>query len=128
MSSADPVTEKPAAGLTLRERLGDAARYWEPHRLRYNLVLTLVALVWLLSTWPHFRPALAWRTVPPLLVLAALANLCYCAAYVFDVTCQHAASRDAWRRSRWVLWVAGTVVATLLECYWIADEIYPAVN
>jgi hypothetical protein len=33
-----------------------------------------------------------------------------------------------WRRFRPVLWLAGTLFATLLATYWTADEIYPFVN
>jgi hypothetical protein len=37
------------------------------------------------------------------------------------------APREAWKRRRWMLWCAGALLAVILECYWIADEIYPAV-
>jgi len=30
-----------------------------------------------------------------------------------------------WQRSRWGLWLAGTLFAVFLEWYWIGDEIYP---
>jgi hypothetical protein len=56
-------------------------------------------------------------------VSALLANVCYCAAYLVDVPLL---SRYG-LRLRWPLWVAGTLLAALIECYWIADEIYPYV-
>jgi hypothetical protein len=114
--------------ISLREAVNDAIRYWEVRRIGYNLVLTAVTLAWLVFTWPHFRPAFTWQSALLLLVLAALANACYCAAYPLDIALQHSSFRSVWRRRRWLLWSAGTLLAAFLACYWIADEIYPAVG
>ena len=105
----------------------EAVRYWEPRRVIYNLVLVAVVIGWAVGTWPHFRPAMRLDSLIPLSVLALLANVCYSAAYLVDVPAQRSASRAAWRRWRKVLWLAGTLFAVLVENYWIADEIYPAV-
>jgi hypothetical protein len=105
----------------------DAARYWEPRRIAYNLVLTAVVVAFLLLTWPHFRPALTLQSLPPLLILAAMANVCYSVAYLADFLLQFSPFCDLWQCRRWGLWLAGTLVAVLLECYWIEDEIYPYV-
>ena len=102
-----------------------AVRYWEPRRLGYNAILSVVAITWVLATWPHFRPAFTLNSLPPLLVLALLANVCYCAAYFVDLPLQTSGFAAGWRRSRWGLWVLGTLFAVLLEWYWIGDEIYP---
>jgi|ERR1700674_286829 hypothetical protein len=110
------------------EAMRDAIRYWEPRRVVYNLILTAVVVAWLVLTWPHFRPALTIQSLLPLLVLAALANVCYSAAYLADIAMLRSPVRSIWRRRRWGLWLAGTVFAIMLACYWIADEIYPAVN
>jgi len=112
----------------LRGAFGDAIRYWEPRRLAYNLVLTAVAAGWVVSTWPHFRNALTLESFGKLLVLAALANVCYCAAYLADIPMQLSDVAVTWRRLRLGLWLAGTLFAVLIENYWIADEIYPYVN
>jgi hypothetical protein len=120
--------EKPSSCGGWRGTLVEAAAYWEPLRLPYNVALCGVALAWILATWPHFRPAFTIRSLPPLGFLALLANLCYLAAYAVDVPMQHSPFRAAWRRARWVLWLAGAVLAIVLENYWIADEIYPAVR
>ena len=119
--------DKPPSGL-LQESLADAIRFWEPHRLLYNLVLTAVVLAWLVATWPHFRPALTLFSLLRLTILALLANVCYCAAYLVDIPLQHSASSAVRSRRRWALWVMGTLLAILMENYWIADEIYPYVN
>jgi hypothetical protein len=112
---------------TFRAKLKDAARFWEPRRMVYNAVLTAVVLAWVAGTWPHFRPALQWQSLLLLLVLAAMANVCYCAAYLADLLLQFSKFREAWRQRRGWLWLAGTIFGVLLACYWIADEIYPEV-
>src|SRR5690348_4094063 len=47
-------SERPPAWKGLIE----AARFWEPRRLLYNFLLTGVVLIWVVKTWPHFRPAM----------------------------------------------------------------------
>jgi hypothetical protein len=108
--------------------LRDALRYWETRRLAYNLALALLAAAWVVLTWPHFRPAIRLDVVPKVLALAAIANLCYCAAYLVDLPAQYSPAGATWRRRRWILWSSGTLFALLFACYWIADEIYPFVN
>jgi len=110
------------------EIVSDAVRYWEPRRLAYNTVLVGVVLTWLGATWPHFQPALHLGALLPLTVLAGLANLCYCAAYLADLPMQYSAFRLAWRRWRWSLWLAGALLAIAITNYWIADEIYPFIR
>jgi len=110
-----------------RAHIDDALRYWEPRRIAYNAVLVSVCLGWLMLTWPHFRGAFTLASLAALLVLAVAANLCYCAAYVVDITLQYSWYRARWLRWRWALWLAGMLFAVLLADYWIADEIYPGV-
>ncbi len=108
-----------------RALLADALRFWELRRIFYNLALSIVALAWLVVTWPHFRPALTLTSFFLFFILALLANACYCAAYLVDIPLQRSALAAVWRRRRWVLLLVGTLFAILLENYWIADEIYP---
>jgi hypothetical protein len=114
------VTSDPTRGA-----FGGAIRYWEPRRFVYNLVLTAVATGWVVTTWPHFRDALTWPSFGKLLVLAGLANACYCAAYLVDIPMQLSGVSAMWRRWRFGLWLAGMLFAVLIANYWIADEIYP---
>jgi hypothetical protein len=111
-----------------RRLLTDAMRFWEPRRLVYNLILAVVVMVWLVASWPHFRPAFTLQSLLLLAILALLANACYCAAYLVDLPMQSLSVGEALRRQRWVLWVIGTLFAILLANYWIADEIYPFVR
>jgi hypothetical protein len=111
-----------------RDRFADATRFWEPRRVVYNVVLTAVVVVWLVATWPHFRVALTLSSLLPLAILALLANVCYCAVYLVDIPMQRSALSAIWEHRRWVLWLLGTLLAIILENYWIVDEIYPSVR
>jgi hypothetical protein len=117
-SSSDP----------FRGLLADAIRFWEPRRLVYNFVLAAIVAVWLVATWPHFRPALTLLSLLLLAVLALLANVCYCTAYIVDIPMQRSSFGAVWRRRRWGLWLLGTLLAIVLANYWIVDEIYPYVR
>ena len=108
--------------------LSDSIRYWEARRLLYNLALTTLAIAWVVLTWPHFQPAFTLESGLKVLVLATLANLCYCAVYLVEIPMQESTLSAVWRRWRWTLWLGGTLFALLFACYWIADEIYPFVS
>jgi len=108
--------------------LVDAIRFWEPRRLLYNFVLGAVVVVWLVATWPHFRAELTLHSLLLLAILALLANVCYCCAYLVDIPMQLSPLSTVWRRRRWALLLMGTLFAILVENYWIADEIYPDVR
>src|SRR5271169_3845780 len=102
-----------------------AACFWEPRRLVYNALLTAIVLLWLILTWPHFRPALTLGSLEAFIGLGLAANLCYCAAYLAEFFLQALRPSAYWRRFRQVLFGLGTLFAIALENYWIADEIYP---
>jgi hypothetical protein len=111
-----------------RQYIDEAIRFWEPRRILYNLLLTAVTIFWFLLGWPHFRPGFNLQLLLALLVLAALANICYCAAYLVDIPLQYSSFRVMWRRRRWWLWIAGVLLAVLLASYWINDEIWPGIG
>jgi hypothetical protein len=111
-----------------RGLIADAMRFWELRRLIYNFVLFAVVVAWVVGSWPHFRPMFELNSLLLLAILALLANACYCVAYLVDIPMQYSALGTTWRRRRWTLWLAGTLLAILLANYWIADEIYPFVR
>ena len=111
-----------------RDLLSDAIRYWEPRRIAYNGFLALIVLGLVVFTWPHFQSAFTAQSILALFVLAVLANVCYCAAYIADVPMQYSSFRDLWRRRRWMLFCVGALFAGAIAFYWIADEIYPSVS
>ena len=103
----------------------EGARFREARRLAHNAILTLIVLLWLVLTWPHFRPALTAVVLGQLMVLALLANVCYCFAYGAEFFLQGVLPRSWWRHFRLGVLVLGMLAAVVLENYWIADEIYP---
>ena len=105
-----------------------AVRFWEPRRLLYNLLLFAVVVIWVVKSWPHFRPAMNLEGLGVAVVLGLLANLCYCAAYLAEILIQNATNSEVWNRQRWAIWMVGTLFAIVFENYWIADEIYPFVR
>jgi hypothetical protein len=113
---------------TIMKNETNAARFWERGRILYNAILTIVVLLWLVLSWPHFRPALTLGSFEVFVVLGLLANLCYSAAYLAEIFIQLLASGPSRRRARIAIFVLGTLFALVLENYWIADEIYPYAN
>jgi len=124
MTPDHPVAENHHGHFSIR----NATRFWEPRRLIYNGILTAIAFFWLIKDWTHFLPALTWSSLGIITVLALLANLCYCAAYLADLAIQSLVPNSACNRSRWAIWSLGTLIAIVLESYWINDEIYPYVS
>lgn len=116
------------ASRQLRGIVTDAIGYWERRRILYNVILATVVAFWFVVTWPHFKPAVTLQTLLFFFVLAMLANVCYCAAYLADVPMQYSLFRTVWRRWRWGLWTIGVIFAVVIANYWIADEIYPYVR
>lgn len=125
MDSAD-INKSPST--PLGGLFADSVRFWEPRRLLYNAVLAAVALIWILVTWPHFRPMFTIQSLLLLLVLGLMANVCYCAAYLIDLPLMLSSFGAMRTGFRWGLWALGTIVAIVLANYWIADEIYPFVR
>jgi hypothetical protein len=108
--------------------LAAAARFWERRRLAYNLVLLAVTLSWLALLWPRSRAALAPAGLAQLAVLAALANVCYSAAYLAELALRQ--PFEPGRNSRWrsALWALGVALAAVLALYWLMDEVTPALD
>ena len=103
-----------AAGIDLKGNISDSLRYWELHRLYYNLWLIGLTLGCCAFLPDIGRWLLTGRGSGMLVVLATLANLCYCSAYPLDLLIQCSDYRDSWRRWRWLLFVAGSLLAALL--------------
>jgi hypothetical protein len=118
--------QRSGSATTFAETFGDAIRYWESRRFAYNLALAAVFAAWL--GWaPHFGPFTS-QDLFALFVLALLANACYCAAYAVELVMKHLHLWQSWQNKRWILWLAGTLFALVLEYYWIGDEIYPQLH
>jgi hypothetical protein len=106
--------------------LSDALHFWEPRRVAYNAALAVVVLTWAAIGWSRIHAGITFESLLAVLVLAVLANVCYCAAYLVEIPVQWSAYRGRWRQLRWLLWGFGTLFAVALTNYWVADEILPA--
>jgi len=102
----------------LREWVTDAIRYWEPRRILYNLVLTGVVVTCFVLEPPHSQTAVCTNSLLFLFVLAVLANVAYCAAYVVDIFAQVSGFRELWQKYRWLLFVVGLLFAGVITRFW----------
>jgi len=102
------------AGAGFGERAADAMRYWEPRRAIYNLALFGVVCVHFVVGWPASRAYLARDPLFVFFILAVLANIAYCAAYVVDLFVQFSGLRGAWGLRRWILLLVGTAFGAVV--------------
>jgi len=100
--------------VTARQALSDALRYWEPRRILYNGALALVVAAAYLAHLPASRSNLTFDAFEGLFVLAVLANVAYCAAYLVDFGVQLSAYRGLWLRTRWLLLAIGITFGAVL--------------
>lgn len=99
---------------TFRDIATDAVRYWERRRLIYNGVLALIVIGYFCAALPRSIGVVSINGILILFVLAVLANLLYCAAYIVDVFAQFSAFRPTWLQARWVLLAIGTIFAAII--------------
>ena len=91
----------------LREYATDAIKFWEPWRLLYNLTLAAIVIIYFGIGYPLSKAALTVDFCLGLFLLAVIANVAYCAAYIVDIFAQASGFREIWRRSRKVLFIIG---------------------
>jgi hypothetical protein len=89
-------------------------RYWELRRLIYNAVLAVVVVGHFMLAWPSSREKLSFDLLLGLFVLAVLANIAYCAAYLADLFLQFSGLEVAWRVGRPILLSVGTAFAATI--------------
>ena len=108
-------TDVPASfGARVREAVSEALGYWEPRRIVYNAVLALIVLAYFAINWPYSRTVVSFDGVLVVFVLAVLANICYCAAYLGDVFVQTSGFRESWLKWRWVILLIGMAFAAII--------------
>lgn len=105
-------------GQTFRESLTDAIRFWEPLRLAYNGVLAAIVLIYCWLGYPASRAELSVNSILLVFLLAVLANVAYCAAYLVDIFAQMSGFRETWRKRRWIVFTIGLLFAAVLTRFW----------
>jgi uncharacterized membrane protein len=101
-----------------RDCLSNSIRYWEPRRVVYNALLAVIVIIHFVLNLPFSKTELQVNTLLGLFLLAVLANVAYCAAYVPDIFAQMSGLRDSWLRYRWVVLVVGLGFAGVLTHFW----------
>jgi hypothetical protein len=108
----------------LREYATDAIKFWEPLRILYNLVLTAIVITYFAIRYPLSRSVLTVDFCLGLFLLAVIANVAYCAAYIVDIFAQASGFRATWQRSRKLLFVVGTLFAAVITRF-VAMGMFP---
>ena len=101
-----------------RDYLSNAIRYWEPRRILYNLLLAAIVIAHFVANLPFSKTTLQLDSLLLLFLLAVLANVAYCAAYLPDVFAQMSGLRETWLRYRWIVLVVGLAFAGVLTHFW----------
>ena len=97
--------------LTFADATTSAIRFWERGRLAYNLVLAAVAIAVYVAGLPGSATRLVADAWLQLFLLAVLANVAFCTAYLVDIAVQFSGFRERWLRSRWWLLTLGILFA-----------------
>ena len=92
----------------------NAISYWEVRRIIYNAVLAAIVIGYFVANLPASMELITPDVIFALFILAVLANIAYCAAYVADIVAQMSAFRDLWLRLRWILFLIGLAFASIL--------------
>ena len=104
----------PMEAATLRDYATDAVKFWEPRRILYNLVLTAIVLIYFAIGYPTSKMMVTLDFCLALFILAVIANVAYCAAYIVDLFVQSSGFRELWQQYRWLLFAIGTIFAAII--------------
>ena len=99
---------------SIRESITESIKYWEPRRIVYNAVLTIIVLIYFFLGLPESKETLNINFLLWIFMLAVLANVAYCAAYLPDLFAQMSGVRDLWFQYRWILFVVGVAFAAVI--------------
>jgi len=99
---------------TLRDYVTDAIKFWERWRLVYNLALAAIVTIHFAAGYPTSRAILSLDFALGTFLLAVVANIAYCAAYIADIFAQASGFRELWQRYRWLLFAIGTTFAAII--------------
>jgi hypothetical protein len=74
--------------------LTNAIFYWEIRRIIYNGVLAVIVFGYFFANLPVSLERITPDVIFGLFILAVLANIAYCAAYLVDIVAQMSGFRD----------------------------------
>jgi len=99
---------------SLRDSATNAIRFWEPRRLLYNAALAAIVLLYFAIGYPASKAALSADLALGVFLLAVVANVAYCAAYIVDIFAQFSGYREIWIKFRWTVFSVGTLFAAVI--------------
>jgi len=108
----------------LRDYATEAIKFWEPYRLLYNLALAAIVIAYFAIAYPQSKSLITVDFCLGLFLLAVIANVAYCAAYIVDIFAQASGFRELWRRYRKLLFVIGTLFAAIITRF-VAMGMFP---
>jgi hypothetical protein len=112
----------------MREYFTNAISFWEPRRVLYNAVLATIVIAYFVVGYPGSKTVLSIDFALGVFLLAVVANVAYCAAYLVDVFVQASGYREVWQRSRWILFAIGTLFAAIITRFVAMGMFHPEQN
>ena len=112
----------------IRNSFTDAIRFGEPRRVIYNLALCAIVILYFVAGYPASRMLLSVDFALSLFMVAVIANIAYCAAYLVDIFVQISGFTDIWKRSRWILFAMGTTFAAVITRFVVIGIFHPNAN
>ena len=106
-----------------KDLVTDSVRYWEKRRILYNLVLAAVVAILYSMNAKEIRN-IDSGTILGTFLLAVIANVLYCAAYIPDLLLQLSDYRDIWRKWRVILFGIGTLFAGIITSFVSGPHLY----
>ncbi len=106
--------------IEIKDVFTDSLRYWEKGRVIYNVILLIIVTFKLAVNFQDLSHPII-EILIPLFFCWVMANVFYCSAYVVDVFIQFSHFKEIWKKSRVVLFVIGTLFASILAWY-ISDS------
>jgi hypothetical protein len=97
----------------VNEVFTEAIRYWEKKRIIYNVGLLVIVVGCFATGLPGSLDKLNIMFALQVFVLAVLANVAFCAAYIADVFVQYSDFSLVWRKYRWILFIIGFSFAAI---------------
>ena len=91
----------------------------------YNAVLAVIVVVYFGINYPGSRSVISIDLALFLFLLAVLANVAYCAAYVVDIFAQASGYREQWRKYRWVVFIIGLLFAGVITRFFALRMFQP---
>jgi hypothetical protein len=110
---------------SFKDYVTDAIKFWERWRLVYNLVLAAIVIIHFGAGYPASKAVLTLDSALGLFLLAVVANIAYCAAYIADIFAQASGFRELWQRYRWLLFVIGTTFAAIITHFVATGVFHP---